>query len=184
MDSSTEHAREAHISFTLSGGAAGQLIEYLEKNYRTRLWTDLPSLVETIESISRDSTSYYPHLEEVLVHLRLLHNMLVEHMESEEAKLFYPIRRAEKEYSPIKDGDNLKQLVRLMEYEHELIKEGFLRIRHLCHGYHLSFNDAVLPELYERLRSCESLFLEQIKLEYELLFRRLLRKMDDRPETG
>lgn len=147
-----------------------QLIEYIEEHYHVSLRQELQALLLKVEEWSSHPYYQYPHLSEVLLHLHLLHSTLQEHIESEEAGLFIPMKKGQKKV----DQQALKELVRLMEYEHNLVKEAFSRIRQLCQQYKPGLSDAVLPGLYESLQRCECLFLEQEQLESRWLFRSLL----------
>lgn len=148
-----------------------QLIGYIELYFQNRLRSELRTLLLQLEEWSVHPCYLFPHLPEVLVHLQLLCTLLSEHLESEESSLFIPLKQGKKENG---NEEIIKQQIRLMEYEHHLIKEAFVKIRKICGQYHLTIEDPVLPGLYAGLQRCEDLFLEQEYLESQLLFKGLL----------
>ena len=147
-----------------------QLIEFIEEHYQASLNQELQALLLKVEEWSVHPCYHYPHLPEVLLHLQLLHSTLREHIKSEETGLFIPMKQGQKRG----EQQALKELISLMEYEHNLVKEAFSRIRKVCQQYQPGLSDAVLPGLYERLQKCECLFLEQEFIESKWLFRSLL----------
>ena len=160
-----------------------RLMEYLEKNYRAHLWVELPALVNKMEALCRDKSLHFPHLQETILHLKLVHTTLLHHMLSEEAVLFGLLQKGEDERDTRSAArDSLKELVGLLEQDHTIIEEGLLRVRTLCKEYRLSFNDGVLPNLYYRLEKCESLILEQIFLENKFLFEKVTQKIQELPD--
>lgn len=162
-----------------------RLMAYLEKAYRANLWVELPALVNKMEALCRDKSLFYPHLQEALLHLKLVHTTLLHHMLSEEAVLFVLLQKPGEEKKLRPGGkDALRELVGLLEQEHTIVEEGLLRVRDLCQGYRLSLNDGLLPELYARLEKCENLIMEQIFLENKFLFEKIIQKIEALPGSS
>ena len=151
-----------------------RLIDYLERTYHASLWAELPELIRKLEGILNDQAYHYPHLQDVLVHLKLVAVTMFKQMLSEEVLLFVFIRRKEIKKNNLMEKESLKLLIAFIESEHALVKEGCSKIRTLCRNYHLPLKDEVLPDLYAKIKMCEALILKQIYLENNLLFKKII----------
>lgn len=176
MEYSDEYFLEDKQLQTLLKEETCLLIDYLERTYHASLWAELPELIRKLEDILNDPAYCYPHLQEVLVHLKLVAVTLFKQMLSEEVLLFVTIRRREKKRkkNSVEEREFFKILIGFIESEHALVKEGCSKISCLCENFQLPIEDEVLPDLYASLKRCETLILKQIYLESNLLFKKII----------
>lgn len=147
---------------------------YIGQYCHQRILSDFPLLLVDIEELVNSTSYRYPHLEEVHLHLSLIYLELCEHVEQERVLFRDFIRKKKELLLEKKEGKGfrhltVRQLLELLDQEHAVVREGWLKIRDLCGQYQPPLQDEVLKEVYQRLAACENKIQYCLQLEDRLL---------------
>ena len=145
----------------------GEIIDFIEGQYHSRLRAELPELVVMAEKVERVHASKASCPRSLASHLRMMHEAILDHMAKEEQVLFPMIRS---DYR-----NRASAPIRVMEQEHEdhgrnleylrMLAQDFIAPPEAC---------ATWKALYLRLNRLSDELMEHIHLENNVLFPRVL----------
>jgi regulator of cell morphogenesis and NO signaling len=145
----------------------GEIVDFIESHYHTRLRAELPELINMAEKVEKVHISKANCPRHLASHLRLMHAAILEHLAKEEQCLFPMIRSG---YRNCATGP-----IRVMEQEHEDHGTNLQTLRELAHGFVAPPEACVTwKALYLRLKQLSDELMEHIHLENNVLFPRVL----------
>lgn len=151
----------------LASRPIGELVDFIESHYHSRLRSEIPDLISMAEKVERVHASKATCPRGLAGHLRMVHAAILEHLAKEEQVLFPMIRSGY--------HSRASAPIRVMEQEHEDHGRNLDHLRGLAHEF------VAPPEacttwqaLYLRLKQLSDELMEHIHLENNVVFPRVL----------
>lgn len=151
------------------------LADYVINTHHAYVRKYLPELRGFALKVARVHGSRHPELMAILHYVDEIAEELTEHMEKEERMLFPAVKRivrAKAEGTPLeKNGPSLKQMIEVMEHEHDEVGRAFEAIREQSRNFTLPEDACTSYKLYfQLLQEFESDLHIHVHLENNILF--------------
>lgn len=147
------------------------LADYIVNNHHSYVRESLPGLRAYALKVSRVHGGRHPELKEIYQLVEEINDELLDHMESEERKVFPAIKALVQKEAPAAGGKSLEELIGSMEAEHDSVGRAMERIRSLSSDYTLPADAcASYTLLFNALQAFEEDLHLHVHLENNILF--------------
>lgn len=159
------------------------LTDYIINNHHGYVRNSLPELRTYALKVSRVHGEHHPELKKIGQLVEEINDELLDHMESEERKIFPYIKLLVHVKDSMKTGElkqlQLKELVNSMETEHDSVGRAMEQIRELSAGYTIPSDACTSYKLlFKMLQEFENDLFTHIHLENNILFPKALELED------
>lgn len=151
------------------------LADYIINTHHSYVRESLPGLRAYALKVSRVHGGRHPELKEIYQLVEEINDELLDHMESEERKVFPAIKELVQQGAAAGGGKSLKELIGSMEAEHDSVGRALESIRSLSGNYTLPQDAcASYTLLFNALQAFEEDLHLHVHLENNILFPKAL----------
>lgn len=151
------------------------LADYIINNHHSYVRESMPGLRAYAQKVSRVHGGRHPELKEIYQLVEEINDELLDHMESEERKVFPAIKELVQQGAPVAGSRSLKELIGSMEAEHDSVGRALESIRRLSDNYTLPHDAcASYTLLFNALQAFEEDMHLHVHLENNILFPKAL----------